>query len=116
MILRVGDMDSSVGFYRDLIGLNVLSESPQFTFLDAGSIRLALNAVETVSDDSSLTEVVFESEDLFGDFAAMTARGVPFEVEPRPVMAGEGGALYAAHFRDPDGHLVSVTGWVEEEV
>jgi hypothetical protein len=43
----------------------------------------------------------------------MTAGGVPFEVEPRPVTSDGERTLLAAHFRDPDGHLVSVTGWVD---
>lgn len=115
IILRVSDMDRSVAFYRDRVGLPVLSASPVFTFLDAGSIKLALNATGTEQDsDASLTEIVVEVDDVAARYAAMAERGVPFEVEPREVMRAEGSVLAAAHFRDPDGHLMSITGWITE--
>ena len=44
VILRVRDMSESVGFYRDLVGLELASESPEFAFFDGGSISVALNA------------------------------------------------------------------------
>lgn len=115
IILRVSDMDRSVAFYRDRVGIPVLSASPAFTFLDAGSIKLALNATGTDQDsDSSLTEIVVEVDDVAARYAAMAERGVPFEVEPREVMRAEDSVLVAAHFRDPDGHLMSITGWTIE--
>jgi hypothetical protein len=41
----------------------------------------------------------------------MATRGVPFEVELRPVSTDGERQLLAAHFRDPDGNLASLTGW-----
>jgi len=111
VILRVSDMERSLAFYRDQVGLPVLSESAAFSFLDVGTTRLALNVFAGVGPDTSATEIVLEVEDLQATFAAMTARGVPFEIEPRQVMQNEGRSLHAAHFRDPDGHIVSITGW-----
>ncbi len=37
---------------------------------------------------------------------------VEFRVEPREVMRQGDRALHAADFRDPDGHVLSITGWV----
>lgn len=116
IILRVLDMDRSVAFYRDRVGFPVLSTSPAFSFLDAGSIKLALNATGAdQGPDSSLTEIVLEVDDVAAHHAALAERGVPFEVEPREVMRAEGSALLAAHFRDPDGHLMSITGWISDQ-
>lgn len=112
IIVRVADMARSLAFYRDLVGLPVLSESPVFTFLDAGSIRLALNAAAGTEQDTSATEIVFEVDDVQAAYESMAARGVPFELAPRAVMENEERSLHAAHFRDPDGHVVSITGWV----
>jgi catechol 2,3-dioxygenase-like lactoylglutathione lyase family enzyme len=113
VILRVSDMGQSLAFYRDQVGLAVIAESPAFSFLDAGSIRLALNAAGEMGPDTSTTEIVFEVEPVLEVHAGMVGRGVPFAVEPRPVMEDEDRALHAAHFRDPDGHLVSITGWID---
>ncbi len=116
IILRVADMDSSVAFYRDVVGLDVLSESAAFTFLDGGGIRIALNAGPDRGQgaEASLTEIVLEVDDVRAAHVAMTERGVPFEVPLRAVMEHDGRSLLAAHFRDPDGHLLSITGWVTE--
>lgn len=113
VILRVSDMERSLVFYRDQVGLAVIAESPAFSFLDAGSIRLALNAAGETETDTSTTEIVFDVEDVLATHAAMVGRGVPFAVEPRPVTEDGDRALHAAHFRDPDGHLVSITGWID---
>jgi catechol 2,3-dioxygenase-like lactoylglutathione lyase family enzyme len=111
IILRVTDMERSVAFYRDAVGLPVLTSSAFFSFFDAGSIRIALNVGEP-PDPSSTTEVVLEVDDVLAAYAAMSGRGVAFEVEPRAVTADGSRELHAAHFRDPDGHLWSITGWI----
>lgn len=83
IILRVTDMDRSVAFYRDAVGLEVTA-----------------------------TEIVIEVDDVLATFRDMSAREVPFEVEPRAVTADGSKELHAAHFHDPDGHLWSITGWI----
>ena len=52
------------------------------------------------------TEIVFGVEDVTAAHAALTARGVAFLSAPRNVT----GDQWAANFRDPDGHLLSVFG------
>jgi catechol 2,3-dioxygenase-like lactoylglutathione lyase family enzyme len=116
IILRVADMEQSLGFYRDTVGLAVLAESPEFSFLDAGSIQLALNVpAEPVDHDRSLTEIVLEVDDIHATYAEMANRGVEFRVEPREVMRQDNRALYAADFRDPDEHVLSITGWIDAD-
>ena len=85
-----------------------------FAFLDGGGIGLTLNQVDPRPDDASLTEVVIEVDDVRSSYAELSARGVPFEVELRPVTSDGQRDLLAAHFHDPDGHAASVVGWVEK--
>ena len=113
VILRVTDLKRSVEFWSHVVGLGVEMEAPPFAFLDGGAIGLTLNQVDELAADQSLTEVVFEFEDVRGEYFDMSARGVPFEVDLRPVTSDSNRDLLAAHFRDPDGHLASVTGWVD---
>jgi catechol 2,3-dioxygenase-like lactoylglutathione lyase family enzyme len=115
VILRVADLDRSIEFYRDRVGLTVLGASGSFAFLDAGSIRVALNERASQAKDTSYTELVVEVDDVFGVNAELRERGVSFEVSPREVMRDGDRALHAAHFADPDGHLWSITGWVETD-
>jgi len=104
-------MQRAIAFYRDRVGLPVLMESDEFSFLDAGSIKIALNAVGDLPNDESMTEIVMEVDDLHQSYEEMAALGVVFEVEPRVVTSDGTRSLFATHFHDPDGHLVSVTGW-----
>ncbi len=112
VILRVADMERSVSFWRDAVGLQPVFESETFTFLDAGGTQVVLNRVDAPSEPG-LTEVVFESERVAAEFEAMRGRGVPFEVELRTVTSDDERDLLAAHFYDPDGNLASLTGWVQ---
>jgi catechol 2,3-dioxygenase-like lactoylglutathione lyase family enzyme len=108
----VSDFDRAQDFWSGTVGLDVVGGGGPFRFLDGGGLQLALNEVDGWSGDDSLTEIVFEVDDIVESHAAMAASGVPFEVEPRAVMSEGGRELWATHFRDPDGHLASVTGWV----
>lgn len=112
IILGVSDMARALSFYRDVVGLDVLSESTAFTFLDAGTIRLALTPHAAPGGEDSRTEIVLAADDVADAFRELSGRGAAFEVSLRAVMSQDGAELHAAHFRDPDGHLVSITGWV----
>jgi catechol 2,3-dioxygenase-like lactoylglutathione lyase family enzyme len=112
VILRVGDLDRSVSFWSEAVGLPVAMKTENFAFLDGGGTQLALNQVEGVAADDSLTEIVLEFDDVPAAFDQLSERGVPFEVGLRPVTSDGTRELLAAHFRDPDGHLASVVGWV----
>jgi methylmalonyl-CoA/ethylmalonyl-CoA epimerase len=112
IILRVSDMGRAISFWSERVGLPVLSESADFAFLDGGSIQLILNRRDGYSG-TALTEVVFEMEDVRSMFVSMKERGVPFEVDLRPVTSDGSRDLLAAHFRDADGNMASLTGWAD---
>ena len=112
VILRVTDMEQALTFWGVAVGLPAVVTSDDFSFLEAGGSQLVLHHVAE-PPPPNLNEVVLESEDVVTDHAAMLGRGVPFEVDLRPVMSEGGQDLYAAHFRDPDGNLASLTGWVK---
>lgn len=113
IILRVGDLDRSLEFYRDGLGMTVLGASESFAFLDGGGVTLALNAIgaDMEANPPGLVEVVFEVEDVDATYAALSGAGVSFRLEPRLVMNSDGRDLLAADFRDPDGNILSITGW-----
>jgi catechol 2,3-dioxygenase-like lactoylglutathione lyase family enzyme len=112
IILRVTDLDRSIEFWSNDVGFSLAGRGVGFAFLDGGGVQLALNQVADLAEDSSLTELVLEVDDVRAGFDALKGRGVPFEVDLRNVMSEGDRDLLAAHFRDPDGHLASFTGWV----
>lgn len=112
IILRVADLERSVAFWSETVGLDLGMSSGTFAFLEGGAVSLVLNQVDDPPADASLTEIVLESDDVRSAFAELGGRGVPFELDLRPVTSDGDRDLLAAHFHDPDGHLASVTGWV----
>jgi len=112
LILRVSDVAAAKSFWSEQVGLDVVFDIPNFTFLDGGGVQLILSHIEGGVTDESMTEIVIEVDDVREAFATLTERGVPFEVDLRPVNSDGERQLLAAHFRDPDGHYGSLTGWV----
>ena len=115
IILRVSDTERSTAFWSEIVGLGIVGQISGFTFLNGGDVQLILSHVDSDATDESLTEVVFGSDDVRGTFAETAERGVPFELELRPITSDGDRQLLGAHFRDPDGHYGSLTGWVEKE-
>lgn len=115
VILRVADLERSLAFWRDHLGLAAAGAAGGFAFLDAGAARIALHAVPPRDGEgglSALTEIVLEVPDVRVAHAELAARGVSFRTAPRPVTGDAERELWACDCRDPDGHLVSLTGWV----
>jgi catechol 2,3-dioxygenase-like lactoylglutathione lyase family enzyme len=108
LILGVTDLERSVGYYRDTLGLPVRGTGGEFAFLDAGGITLALRESRALSPpgEEGGVEVVFSVEDVGAAHAALRSRGVEFRCDPRVVT----GDQFAADFRDPDGHVLSIFG------
>lgn len=112
VILRTGDLEAATRFWSEVVGLEVINTMPGFTFLDGGRLTIVLSAAEGQSRDDSKTEIVFTSDAVEEEFAELRQRGVPFEVDLRTITETEDKRLVGAHFRDPDGHYGSLTGWI----
>jgi catechol 2,3-dioxygenase-like lactoylglutathione lyase family enzyme len=117
VILRVADIERSLAFWRDGVGLPVHAAGGPFAVLGAGPVAIVLNLLDRSAPDPAngllgLTEVVLEVPDVRAAHAEMASRGVPFRTAPRAVTRQGDRELWACDFRDPDGHLASITGWV----
>ena len=111
-MIYVSDMDRSVNFYRDIVGLKLRFQSPGWSEFDVDGTTLALHGgAKTRSGGRDLemyaatVGVGFNVSDLDARCAALRAKGVRFVMEPaeRP---GEG--IRLAVFLDPDGLGVSL--------
>jgi catechol 2,3-dioxygenase-like lactoylglutathione lyase family enzyme len=116
VMIRVADMERSLGFWRERLGLPVVARFESFAFLDAGGVRIGLKAVAPPKEPdgglSALTEIVLEVPDVFAAHEELSARGVVFRASPSPVTGDASRELWSCDCRDPDGHLVSITGWI----
>ena len=108
VMLGTTDLARSVAFYRDTLGLRVQAEMAGFVFLNVGGVTLSLSEAHAklATPVAGGTEIVFGVADVTAAHAALSARGVQFLNTPRNVT----GDQWAANFRDPDGHLLSIFG------
>jgi catechol 2,3-dioxygenase-like lactoylglutathione lyase family enzyme len=97
------DMDASVAFYRDVVGLPLVRRSGDaWAEFDAGPVRLALHGTDDQAPGSGTA--VFRVDDLDAERAALESRGAAFDAFVGEV---EGFARFAT-FRDPDGNPVQL--------
>jgi catechol 2,3-dioxygenase-like lactoylglutathione lyase family enzyme len=108
IILTVRDIQRSLAFYRDTIGLDVRVAGGEFAFLAAGGVTLCLRQDPRPAPDGDgpRVEIVFDVPDIHAAYEELKSRGVAFRIEPRVVT----GSLWATDFRDADGHLLSIFG------
>jgi catechol 2,3-dioxygenase-like lactoylglutathione lyase family enzyme len=102
--ITVTDLDASVAFYRDVLGLTLLFVVPgqQMAFLDAGGVRLYLGHAES-DQYRSRPLIYFRVDDLAATHAVVTARGASSLSEPHRVHRDERHELWMAAVSDPDG-------------
>lgn len=106
--LSVSDVDRSIAFYRDTLGISFLFRVPgqPMAFFDCSGVRLYLGKPES-PEFASNAVVYFRVDDLDEAYAALRERGVAFVDDPHLIARMEDHALWMAAFRDPDGnHLV----------
>jgi catechol 2,3-dioxygenase-like lactoylglutathione lyase family enzyme len=108
VMLGVSSVEKSLSFYRDQLGMKVQHQIQGFAFLDGGSLTLALSEEiwQSMGKSTGAMELVLGVQNVKASYAAMKANGVAFVNEPRVINGRE----WAANFRDPDGHLLSIFG------
>ncbi len=108
VMLGVSNIERSTAFYRDQLGLPLLGVHGGLAFFNGGGVTLMLSTelAKAAPGIAGATEVVFAVDSVQAAYDALLARGVVFLREPRQVTPSD----WAANFKDPDGHLLSVFG------
>jgi lactoylglutathione lyase len=107
-ILLVADVERSLGFYRDLLGFEVVycfpsEHEPQFVSLTIDGGKLALGATEAEVQSASAAIWVY-ADDVDDAVAVLREAGVRVTAEPADQPWGERVASVA----DPDGFTVHI--------
>ena len=77
--IHADDMDTSVEFYRDVLGLPFIAQFPSgLAFFDCDGTRLMIE-----KEDVSSSTLYFKVPDIEEGFEALKSRGVEFIEEPR---------------------------------
>ena len=111
--ITVADVESALGFYRDILGLTFLfSAGPQLAFLDAGGVRVMLTTPQGAGAVGANSILYFTVHDIVATQAALVARGATEERPPQLAARMPDHELWTGFLRDPDGNLV---GLMEEK-
>ena len=109
-IVFVADMPESVRFYRDVIGLPLKYETPEWTEFATDGATFALHAAAASPDATTEAKIPgrcqpgFNVPDLAGFHERMLAAGVPCVRPPRKEFG-----VAIAQYTDPDGLVFSVS-------
>jgi lactoylglutathione lyase len=110
IMIIVSDMKRSVEFYRDIIGLQVKFESPEWTEFLTGETTLALHGGGEGGERlrgkkrAGKCTIGFNVENVDQTFTELKALGVSFIMEPQ---AREGEPIKLAVAVDPDGFEIT---------
>ena len=109
LAIPVADLDRSIAFYRDVLGLRFLFRAPPgLAFLQCGQVRLMLGERSPGANDPAVGVVYYRVADLDGAYEALRERGARFVDEPHRIARLEDHELWMVFLRDPDDHLLAL--------
>jgi predicted enzyme related to lactoylglutathione lyase len=105
--VSVSDVERSVAFYRDVLGVPHLFTVPgqPMAFFSSGGVRLYLGVPED-KDFTSRCVLYFNVEDLDAEVDRLTRAGVTFRDTPHIVHRQGPTDLWMTGLTDPDGHQI----------
>ena len=112
--INTRDVQRSIAFYRDAVGLEFLFEAGSLAFFMCGDVRLMLSVAESPEFDHPSSIVYFRVDEIHAARAELAGRGVPFDDEPHLVAKMPDHELWMTFFRDPDRNVHGLMSEVRE--
>jgi predicted enzyme related to lactoylglutathione lyase len=109
--ISVTDIDASVAFYRDVLGIPFLFQVPgmPMAFFASGDVRLYLGVPENQEFRSKVV-LYFTVEDIDAEYARLVGEhGLDFTGSPHLVHRDGDAELWMTFCHDPDGHQIGLT-------
>jgi catechol 2,3-dioxygenase-like lactoylglutathione lyase family enzyme len=107
ILVPVSDVDRSVAFYQDVLGLPVLMRFPGVAFMDAGAVRLYLATVPQ-ADYQGRATIYFWVDDVTGAQSRLVERGAVDRERPSLVWEAPDYDFWLAFVADPDGNNIGL--------
>ncbi|MFI5253095.1 MAG: VOC family protein [Bacteroidota bacterium] len=111
--IPVSDIDRSVSFYRDNLGMRFLFQAPPgLGFFDCGGVRLMLDAPAKANAGKG-SVIYYKVTDLQSAYDTLSVRGIVFGTGPHLVAKMPDHELWMAFFYDPDKNLLALMSEVK---
>lgn len=109
LAVPVTDLERSIAFYRDVLGLRFLFRAPPgLAFLQCGGVRLMLSQRPPAAPPAAMGVVYYRVPDLEHAYRTLRERGAAFVDEPHRIARLEDHELWMVFLRDPDDHLLAL--------
>jgi len=105
--LTISDVERSIAFYRDALGMKLLFQVPGIAFFDCDGIRLMLSSSEKPEEKFG-SVIYYKVGDIQNAAGILSSRGVIFEREPHLLAKMPDHDLWMAFFREPDRNLLAL--------
>lgn len=104
----VADVDRSISFYRDTLGMKFLFKAPPgLGFFDVGGVRLMLDEPAKAQAGNG-SVIYYKVNDLQAACATLSKRGVRLDAEPHLIAKMPDHDLWMAFLRDPDRNVIAL--------
>ena len=106
--LRVHDLDRTIEFYRDALGMKFLFTTPKMAFFDCAGVRLMLSIPERPEFDRPGSILYFKVDDIEAARSTLIDRGVEFIDEPHLIARLPDHELWMSFFKDPSDNTLAL--------
>ncbi len=112
--IPVRDLERSLAFYRDTLGMQFLFQAPPgLAFFICGDVRLMLSLPEG-GEFKNATVLYYKVDDLPAAFATIRDRGASVVHEPQLIARMPDHELWMAFFKDPDDNMLGLMSEVRK--
>jgi catechol 2,3-dioxygenase-like lactoylglutathione lyase family enzyme len=114
--IPVHNLESSITFYRDSLGMKFLFQVPGMAFFECEGIRILLAVPEDRASDHPSSIVYFRVDDIHSATDALRGRGVEFSGDPALVAEMPDHDLWMSFFKDPDDNTLALMSEVARPI
>lgn len=100
--IRVCNMETAIQFYQDTLGLQLLFQVPNMTFIECNGVQIVLSIAESSKFDHPSSVFYFNVDDIHAAYELLVEKQVQFLDKPHKVVETGHSETWMTFFYDPD--------------
>lgn len=107
--ITTSNIEASISFYRDVLGLELLFDvPPNLAFFNLSPTRLMLTTLQGDEHDHHTSVIYYTVENIEQTFSLLANHNVNIERPPQCAAVMSDHELWIGFIRDPDQHLIGI--------